>query len=236
MSKISIILPTYNEALNIKKLIQEIIKNLPDFLEIIVVDDNSPDGTWKIIGAMAKTDSRIRLVRRKEERGLTSAIREGIARARGSIVVWMDCDFSMPPETLPRLIEALEEYDISLGSRYVTGGRDARASLFRILTSRLFNMFAALVLRSGVMDLTSGFLAVRKKVFRNVKISGDYGDYCIDFLCVAEYKGYRIKEIPYTCRPRKRGETKTNPSLLKFLRHGIIYFTTILRVRFKKEE
>ncbi|MCK4325309.1 polyprenol monophosphomannose synthase [bacterium] len=234
MPRVSVILPTYNEALNIKELIEEIVKNLEPSFEIIVVDDDSPDGTWGVVSEIAKEDKRVRLLHRKDERGLSSAIAEGISLAKGEIVIWMDCDFSMPPETLPGLIMALDEYDIAVGSRYVIGGRDARGSLFRILTSRLFNMMATLLLRSGVTDLTSGFLAVKKKVFEDIKISGEHGDYCIDFLYKAENKGYRIKEVPYANMPRLKGETKTNPGLFRFSRHGIIYLSTVFRLRRNK--
>jgi len=105
---VSVVLPTYNERDNIYPLIQALLNHLADASpEIIVVDDDSPDGTWQVVAEVAAQDERVRLLRRLDERGLTSAIAAGIEQARGDIVVWMDCDFSMPPEVVPRLVAAI---------------------------------------------------------------------------------------------------------------------------------
>jgi len=116
---VSVVLPTYNERDNIYPLIQALLNHLADASpEIIVVDDDSPDGTWQVVAEVAAQDERVRLLRRLDERGLTSAIAAGIEQARGDIVVWMDCDFSMPPEVVPRLVAAVDGgYDLAVGSR-----------------------------------------------------------------------------------------------------------------------
>jgi len=232
MSKISIILPTYNERGNIGKLIDEVFKSLEQDIEIIVVDDDSPDGTWKVVEEMSRRDKRVRLLRRRNKRGLTTAISEGISLAKGEVVVWMDCDFSMPPEALPRLVKEIGPFDIAVGSRYAKGGKDARDSLFRVLISRIFDELASSFLKVPVKDLTSGFVAAKRGVFETVRLSGDYGDYCIDFLVQAVRKGFRVKEVPYTCYPRFKGETKTNPHIFKLTRHGFIYIWTVLKLKF----
>jgi dolichol-phosphate mannosyltransferase len=230
--KISVILPTYNERENIGRLVERIFRSVNDSLQIIVVDDDSPDGTWKVVQEIAERDHRVRLLRRVGRRGLTSALVEGISLARGEIVVWMDCDFSMPPEVVPRLVREIGAFDIVVGSRYVEGGKDARDSPFRIVTSRLFDRFGSLVLQSPVKDITSGFVAAKKELFDNISLSGRHGDYCIDFLYRAVRRGFKVKEIPYTNMPRSMGKTKTNPNIFEFLKYGWIYTLTVLRLRF----
>ncbi len=123
--KISVILPTYNERENIGRLVERIFRSVNDSLQIIVVDDDSPDGTWKVVQEIAERDNRVRLLRRVGRRGLRSALVEGISLAQGEIVVWMDCDFSMPPEIVPHLVREIGAFDIVIGSRYVEGGKDA---------------------------------------------------------------------------------------------------------------
>jgi len=230
--KISVILPTYNERDNIGRLVERIFRSVKDSLQIIVVDDDSPDGTWKVVQEIAERDNRVRLLRRVGRRGLRSALVEGISLAEGEIVVWMDCDFSMPPEIVPHLVREIGAFDIVVGSRYVEGGKDARDSRFRVVTSRLFDRFGSLVLQSPVRDITSGFVAAKKELFDSISLSGQYGDYCIDFLYRAVRRGFKVKEIPYTNMPRWKGKTKTNPNIFKFLKYGWIYTLTVLKLRF----
>src|SRR3989344_8764924 len=118
---VSVILPTYNEAENIIKLIKEISNVIKHKKEIIVVDDNSPDGTSSIVKKFKTKNKKInlRLETRFRNRGLTNSIRRGIELAKGDIIVWLDCDFSMPPKVVPRLLEKIEKgYDIVVGSRF----------------------------------------------------------------------------------------------------------------------
>ena len=230
LTKVSVILPTYDERDNIQILIYQVLKYIGNGVEIVVVDDDSPDGTWRLVQDIATTDPRVRLLRRIGRRGLTSAIREGISMARGDIICWMDCDLSMPPKILPALVQAMRENDIAVGSRYVRGGNDVRDSSLRVISSKVVNYLASLLLRTKTVDLTSGFLAVRRAVFNTLSLNGGYGDYCIDFLCRAERAGFKLVEIPYACLPRQRGVTKTDPSLSKFLHHGLTYVATIVRL------
>ncbi len=234
MSHVSVILPTYNERDNIGPLIEAILRVLDGReVQVLVVDDDSPDGTWQVVQQMAAADRRVELLRRTDERGLTSAIATGIARAAGDIVVWMDCDFSMPPEVIPALVEAVERgHDVALGSRYVRGGRDVGHSLIGRLFSRTINLYASLLLDWAIKDYTSGFIAARREVFDHVDLRGDYGEYCIDMLYRAKRRGFRIVEIPYDCVPREAGESKTATSVWGYLRRGIKYVLTVLRLRF----
>lgn len=229
---VSIILATLDERDNIIPLIRELLANLADTAtEIVVVDDDSPDGTGQIVADLAAQDERVRLLRRVGVRGLTTAIATGIGLARGDVVVWMDCDLSMPPDVVPALVAAVDGgCDIAIGSRYVRGGRDAAHSLTGRAFSRTINLFASLLLGFAVRDYTSGFVAARREVFESIALTGDYGEYCIDLLARAQRKGLCVQEIPYTCVPRLRGESKTALNAWGYLRRGTKYVTTILRL------
>lgn len=231
MPNISIIFPTYNERENIKKLILGVREVVHPY-EIIVVDDDSPDETWKVVQELAAKYKNIRLIRRMNKRGLASAISEGVSSSKGDVVVWMDCDFSMPIETVSRLVEALNECDIAIGSRYVDSGRDER-EFTRVITSKLFNMFASLLLGSSLKDYSTGFVAAKKEVFDKLEIYGVYGEYCVIFLHNAGRRGFKIAEVPYTCVPRNHGETKTAEGVLALLKHGWNYGITVLKLRLK---
>lgn len=229
---VSIVLPTFNERDNIAPLIDGLIAHMgPIPTEIIVVDDDSPDGTADIVASQAARHDGVRLLSRVGERGLTSAIEAGIRQSRGNIVVWMDCDLSMPPEVVPHLVEAVDcGSDIALGSRYVAGGRDVGHSWTGRAFSRTINLFASLFLSRGIRDYTSGFIAARRNVFDRLALRGDYGEYCIDLLAGAQALGLSMKEIPYTCTPRQRGESKTALNPWGYVRRGRKYVTTILRL------
>jgi dolichol-phosphate mannosyltransferase len=234
MPNSTIILPTFNERENITPLIEGILANVVPPPEILVVDDDSPDGTWQIVEELAREHPTIRLIRRLDERGLTSAISRGIAEAEGDVVIWMDTDLSMPPDKIPELISALEGRDVAIGSRYVPGGRDIGHSFMAQAFSRTINFFAGVFLGFAVKDYTSGFIAARKPVFDRITLQGDYGEYCIDLLYRVQRLGYRFKEIPYDCVERHAGESKTATTLLGFFTRGMNYVLTILRLRFSK--
>ena len=230
MPSLSVVLPTYNERDNIVALIDAIRQNLPQ-PEIVVVDDDSPDGTWQVVQALAAKRPCVRLVHRTAERGLTSALQRGIDESHGEVVCWMDCDFSMPPPTLPLMQRAIEDgADVAIGSRYAPGGRDARADRTAVLFSAVINRFARLLLGGPVRDYTTGFVAARRAVLDRIRLRGDYGEYCIDFLARARRSGFRIAEVGYVCQPRAAGQSKTAPSFWGFIRRGRKYVVTILRL------
>ncbi len=233
---VSVVLPTWNERENIGPLIKGNLENLDKYqisTEIIVVDDDSPDGTWQLVEEIGKDDPRVKVIRRIGKKGLTSAIRDGIRAAKGDIVVWMDCDLSMPPSDVPRLVKAIDDgADLALGSRYVKGGKDIGHSFTAKAFSRTINFFASLFLGFQIHDYTSGFIAARREIFKTVRLRGDYGEYCIDMLHRARMHGYKLVEIPYDCVPRFAGESKTATSFTGFIKRGINYVITILRLRF----
>lgn len=234
--QISIVMPTFNEAGNIEILIKRTLAalgNYPGGVEIIVVDDNSPDGTWKLVQNYAQRDSRVRLIHRRDESGLTSAISRGIHEARGQWVGWMDCDLSMPPEDWPMLADALANgADMAVGSRYVPGGGDVAHSFTGRTFSRIINIYAGVILDWSIKDYTSGFILGRKEVFGQIDLRGDYGEYCIDMLYRTSKAGFTIKELPYKCVPREAGESKTATNVWGYLTRGVNYVTTVLKLRF----
>ena len=144
-SQVSIIIPTFNEAQNIINILRSIKENLPKNIiaQTIVVDDNSPDGTGKIVEEYLKNfkkmaDYTIEIIHRKAKDGLSSAILKGIQQAKGDTIVVMDCDFSHPPQIIPKLIESIKKYkyDIAVASRYIKGGKIQGWSLKRKIMSR----------------------------------------------------------------------------------------------------
>jgi dolichol-phosphate mannosyltransferase len=232
LSGVTVILPTYNERDNIEPLIEGVLTHVRPAPEVLVVDDNSPDGTWQLVESLAEKYSTVRLIRRTNERGLTSAIRRGIAEAQGDVVVWMDCDLSMPPAKIPELLSALKDCDMAIGSRYVPGGADIGHGFVARSFSRTINFFAGLFLGFHVTDYTSGFVAARREIFDRITLQGDYGEYCIDLLCHASRRGYRLSEVPYHCVARHAGDSKTATNVWGFFTRGWNYVLTVLRLRF----
>ncbi|MCB0105614.1 MAG: polyprenol monophosphomannose synthase [Caldilineaceae bacterium] len=236
------VLPTYNERDNIELLIRGVLASAITPHLVLVVDDNSPDGTGDVVAAVAETlnapeKTQVHLVRRVGEKGLTSAIQRGIDEAihthHAAIVTWMDCDLSMPPEDIPKLIRLIvdEGADLAVGSRWIPGGADiAHGTMARTL-SWLINHFAMLLVGRQVHDYTSGFIAGRAAVFEQLRLHGDYGEYCIDLLGRAQRAGYRIREAPYVCVPRTAGDSKTGANLWDYLVKGRKYVATVWRLR-----
>ncbi len=233
MTDISVILPTYNEVDNIVPMIEAVNGALIGYdAEIIVVDDDSPDGTSACVEAVLEKFDRLRLITRKTDKGLVNAIGEGIKNCRGEICLWMDADLSMPTNKIPDLIEQINNgADLAVGSRYVEGGgikgsaphvgktgifhvwnnlRDTEDSFIAVAISKYGNLFASLVLDRRYHDYTSGFYAVRKDVIKDVGLEGEYLDYCIILLYKAAVRGWRIIEAPVRIVPRKSGKSKTS--------------------------
>jgi len=239
---VSVILPTLNEADNIVSLLEAIRTHLPDVHEILVVDDDSPDGTASRVAQYQQMHpgAGVLLVKRTDHPGLTASLRDGILRATGDVVVWMDCDFSMPPEKIPMLLQCVEQgYDIAVGSRFVRGGSFKRNtegtadSVVAVVLSRMMNYTIQLLLDHSFKDYTSGFIAARKHTLEQFPLRGDYGEYFIDYIFRALRRGYRIIEVPYVCLPRLRGESKTGQSMIQFIRRGWRYVWTALRLRWE---
>ena len=255
---VSIILPTFNEVDNIVVLIEWIERELPDIAhEIIVVDDNSPDGTSPVVAAALPRFPNLRLVTRTADRGLVNSIREGIAQAKGGVCVWMDADLSMPATTIRKLLGEIQAgADVAVGSRYVPGGAikgshghekttlrrvwhnlsDTEDSFLAVVISSVGNYVVRNLLDNRYNDYTSGFYAVRKHVFDKVILEGHYLDYSIAFLYRAILRGFRISEIPVVIVPRKYGRSKTSDSLLRLLEIIFDCFKMISRLLIESRE
>ncbi len=239
---ISIILPTYNEKDNIGPLIEQIFQLLGEEAEVIVVDDDSPDGTSEVVEKLALSQERLRLVRRSSERGLVSALKTGIGRAEADVVAWLDCDLSMPPRLLRTFLDEIRRgHDMVFGSRFVDGGgveimTGSGDSVSAFLLSRLLNRFAQKVLGPEIRDYTSGFVAVRKPVMEEIGLNGDYGEYFIELAHRARRRGCRILEIPYISPARRAGTSKTGTNVFHYLKRGIKYIRKIFSLKFSRFE
>ena len=229
--KTSIILPTYNEKDNIVELIQVIFAVLePEFdFEVLVVDDNSPDGTAEAVRQHFGDDARIKLHVRTQERGLATAIRYGVEQAHGEIVVSMDTDFNHDPAIIPQMIKFLEYYDIVIGSRFVmAGGMEDR---FRQFSSLIYNYAIRLLFGTPVHDNLSGFFSIYRDKLLTMdldQIYYGYGDYFIRLLMVAYNRGYKMLEIPVFYRLRLHGHSKT-----QFLSIFTQYTQALITLRIK---
>ncbi len=224
---LSIVVPTFNEAENIRVLVERLSRVLRGInYEIIVVDDNSPDGTWRVAQELAKKGYPIRVIRRIGERGLGSAIVRGLYEAQGEFVVVMDADLQHPPEVVPQLYrEALRSgADIVVASRYARGGGVKGWSRIRLLISRTASILAYVLLAESrrTSDPMSGFFLVRRKLVEKVRLEGRSWKVLLELL--AKAPSVRVSEVPYVFERRYRGESKLG------LRAMIDYVFDLLRL------
>lgn len=227
--KLSIILPTYNERENIIPLINSLKENLEDFeKEIIVIDDNSPDGTGRLVEDFS--DKEVKCIIRMDERGLATALMRGIFESSGDVLVFMDTDFSHHPKVIPRLLNQLGRYDLVFASRYVHGGSMLTDRKFQYPLSKLLNLFIKIFLGIPILDSTNGFFVAKKEAFKSLKfkrIFDGYGDYCFKLIYFLQKRKTRMKEIPFIYEKRKSGESKTG-----ILGIGLLYLKQIAKLRF----
>ena len=210
-----VVLPTYNEAENLPGIAAAILEQLPDGV-LLVVDDNSPDGTGGIADDLAAADPRIRVRHRAAKQGLGRAYLDGfgVALAGGAaMVVQMDADWSHEPTVLPRMTDLLlaDRADLVIGSRYVKGGRVEDWGIGRKVISRGGSLFARIVLSLRTKDLTGGFKAWRATTLSRIPFEGVHaGGYVfqIEMTYRASRLGARVREIPITFRDRRVGQSK----------------------------
>ena len=229
--KISIILSTFNEAAAIEKTINEIIRYIPH-VDIIIVDDNSNDGTIEILEKLESDNVKIFL--RKKTKGLASAFLLGLINTNGDYIGWIDSNMTKTVKMFPKMIEELNDNDIVLLSRFVKGGIDER-NIVRKWSSYILNKVTKLILRSKVNDLSSGiFIMKRKVLLDSLPIASGHGEFMIEFLYKAETRGNKIKELAYTQPIDEEGNSKSYPNLLKFATLGFFYFVRILQTLFRR--
>jgi dolichol-phosphate mannosyltransferase len=217
----TICLPTYNERVNLEPMIDALRDVLRDGDRVLVVDDNSPDGTGEIADRLAAELAFIDVLHRPQKEGLGPAYLAGFKRALADgaeLVLEMDCDFSHDPEAVPRLIAAAEDgADVVLGSRYVRGGRVGNWGLVRRVISRGASLYTALFLQMGVRDPTGGFKCFRRSVLETLDldaISAKGYAFQIETTYRAKQAGFRIVEVPITFVDRTAGHSKMSRTIV----------------------
>lgn len=214
-----IIIPTYNEAENIENLLKKIFEVLPS-TNVLIVDDNSPDGTASLVQKLMENDQRVFLIQRPGKLGLGTAYITGFkfALERGYEAIFeMDGDFSHNPEDLPRFLEALENADLVIGSRYLTGVNVINWPLRRLFLSYFANLYTRVITGMPIRDATGGFKCFRAKALRqnnldSVKSNGYGFQIEMNFLFWA--KGFRVVEIPIIFTDRRNGVSKMNKKII----------------------
>jgi dolichol-phosphate mannosyltransferase len=220
-SGVWVVLPTYNEADNLTPITSAILAAVPG-ATLLVVDDNSPDGTGRLADALAANDARVKVLHRAAKQGLGRAYLDGFARALGggaAVVVQMDADFSHDPQTLPGLVAPIVDgrADLVIGSRYAAGGGVVDWGIGRRIVSRGGSVFAGVVLALRPRDLTGGFKAWRAATLAAVPFDGVHaGGYVfqIEMTFRASRAGARIEEYPITFRDRRIGQSKMSRRII----------------------
>ncbi|MFX0137940.1 MAG: polyprenol monophosphomannose synthase [Candidatus Hodarchaeota archaeon] len=209
-----IIIPTYNEAENIEPLVNKIFVLQPKF-NIIIVDDNSPDGTGDIADNLSRKDNRIETIHRPRKAGLGTAYMEGFkqALAKGADYIFeMDADFSHDPNSLQSFVEAIKDADLVIGSRYVNGVRVIGWRFRRLFISKMANIFIShLMVNPEIYDYTAGYRCYRRKVIESIDLNNIYSDgyaFQIEMTYRTFQKGFKIIEIPIIFRERESGISK----------------------------
>jgi len=230
--KVSVVLPTYNEAGNIVSLVEKILSVMPTGIqpEVIVVDDESPDNTYKIARQKFELVREVRIFRRTDDRGLAKSIRYGIEQATGDYVIVMDTDFTHDPAEIPRMIQVGEIYDIVSGSRFCAGGNMEEKAHY--IASFIYNLILRIIIRTQVQDNLGGFFLIKRKNLKLLpfeKIFYGYGDYFFRMIYYAEKKNYSIIEIPTFYANRRKGKSKSN-----FIKLLFTYSCSAFRLVIKK--
>jgi len=230
---ISVVLPTYNEKDNISKLIdmiEEVFEKNKIDGEILVIDDNSPDGTAKTVRDLKKKYDNITVFVRKDERGVGTAHIFGYKHAKGDIIIAMDCDLSHDPRQIPQFLKKIDEsYDIVLGSRHIEGSyyeKKKFGTIIKYLTSRIGNILTFLISNVPIHDFSNGYRAIKRDVVKHIKTESIENSLLMEFILKAYKKGYRLTEIPVTFFDRKKGRSK-----LKLGKQSIRFFLDVFKFR-----
>jgi len=217
--KTLIIVPTYNELENLPIIVAGILAKSPE-VNILVADDDSPDGTGRLADRLAAEDPRVFVMHRTEKAGLGAAYLAGFAwgTERGyELLVEMDADGSHRPEDLPKLLAAAETADLTIGSRWVKGGSVVNWPLSRKLISRTGNTYANIMLRSGINDMTAGFRAYKTSFLTKLDLTGvaarGYG-FQVEMAWRSKRAGAKIVEVPITFVERIHGESKMSSGIV----------------------
>lgn len=212
---ITLVIPTFNEAGNIPILVAKIFEIFKDNNlngHVLVVDDDSPDQTWKIAEDLINTYPNLKVLRRQDKRGLSSAVLDGFAMADTDIIGVIDADLSHPPEKIPELVAPIinGEADFTLGSRYIDQGGIENWPLKRQISSRIATL--AVIGLTNVKDPMSGFFFLKKDLIENVELSPKGFKIGLEILVRSKCK--KVKEVPIMFRDREHGESKLSSNVI----------------------
>ncbi len=219
MNKVLVVTPTYNEAENIATFIGQVLAQGRE-VEILIVDDNSPDGTGSIVEKLQSTNPRVHLIRRAGKMGLGTAYVEGFRYAianKYDCVLEMDADFSHNPEEIPRFLQKIESYDLVVGSRYTNGVRVVNWPIRRLILSYAANLYTRVITGMPIKDATGGFKCFRRQVLEAIdldKVKSNGYAFQIEMNFKAWRKGFRICEQPIIFVDRQSGVSKMSRSIV----------------------
>ena len=217
--KTFIVIPTYNEAGNLGRLIKQIFTILPE-TNILVVDDNSPDGTGKIASELSRNDSRVHVIHNPKKAGLGKAYIQGFkkALAEGADLIFeIDADFSHDPNYLSQFVKAAQKYDLVIGSRYINGVRVEGWRFRRLLLSKLANIFVSYIVVRPIWDFTAGYRCYRRSVLESIDLDSIKSDgyaFQIEMTCATFKHGFKVGEIPILFKERSIGYSKISKHVI----------------------
>ncbi len=232
MKKAIVVIPTYNECENIEKMIHRLIELYPN-IHILVVDDNSPDGTGKYVENKSKEDDRIHVIHRAGKLGLGTAYVAGFKHVleKGyDYIIQMDADFSHDPKEVGNLLKAIEENDLVIGSRYIQGVNVINWPMSRLLLSYFASIYTRVITGMPVMDATGGFKCFRSEVLKSInldKVKSNGYSFQIEMNFKTYKKNFRIKEIPIVFTDRIEGTSKMSKKIV----HEAVTMVWKLRIR-----
>ncbi len=219
MSRALVIIPTYNESQNAENIITEVLQQT-DMVEVLIVDDNSPDGTADIVKRMMQTNPRIHIIQRERKMGLGTAYVAGFKYAiqhKFDFVFEMDADFSHNPKEIPVMLSKMDQCDVVIGSRYIKGVNVVNWPMKRLILSYSANIYTRIITGMPVYDATAGFKCYKRKVLETINIDGLRSNgyaFQIETNFMAWRKGFIIKEIPIVFVDRRVGVSKMNKKIV----------------------
>lgn len=208
----SLVMPAHNEARNLPKLLEKaysVLKKTKEKFEIIVVNDNSTDNSDEVLEMLGKKIKELKVVARTKNPGAGFAIREGLSRAKGHVIITMDADLSHDPAEIPIFLKLLKNYDMVCGSRYAKGGK-AEMAYSRILVSSLFNFIFRKVLGIPVRDFTSGFRVYKAEILDKIELKSKKFGIFIEIPLKAHLAGFKLTETPISYHERGFGKSNLN--------------------------